>query len=429
MPPSTGPSAAPAPTVAPQAPKAVARSRPWNVVEMIDNVVGSISEAPMPSMIASPTIRLGMSHESAASNEPAPNSAAPMMKIRRWPNTSASRPPMMSRLAKVSAYPVITHSTAGSVVSKSRRMVGIATVSTELSSTTMSAATTTTASVIQRRGSGVAVTRSRGLPAVDHELGTRRVRVVVGHEPQHELRDLVRLRVALQRDADRRRQAVEVGAAHHRRVDDARMDRVDPDPVGPELDCRALRHAPHRPLGRRVGEARAGAAEPADRRDVDDRARALLLHLRGDGLHAEEHAGLVDRDDLVPGLERRVDHALPAQDPGVVDEDVETSVIGDDAPHEPVPLRGIGDVLLDERATDLGRGLLTLVDEHVGDDNRRALFREPRRFRCALSARPTGDDRDPAVQLPHHVLPVLGGPVLDRTERVCMLRRGGTTRW
>ncbi len=49
---------------------------------------------------------------------------------------------------------MITHSTAGSVVWKSRRMVGIATVSTELSSTTMSAATTTTASVIHRRGSG-----------------------------------------------------------------------------------------------------------------------------------------------------------------------------------------------------------------------------------------------------------------------------------
>ncbi len=42
----------------------------------------------------------------------------------------------------------------GSVVWKSRRMVGIATVNTELSSTTMSAATTTIARVIQRRGSG-----------------------------------------------------------------------------------------------------------------------------------------------------------------------------------------------------------------------------------------------------------------------------------
>ena len=67
---------------------------------------------------------------------------------------------MMSRLANVSVYPVITHSTAGSVVWKSRRIVGMATVRTELSSTTMRAATTTTASVAQRRGSGSVATGS-----------------------------------------------------------------------------------------------------------------------------------------------------------------------------------------------------------------------------------------------------------------------------
>src|SRR5450432_4914900 len=103
----------------------------------------------------------------------------------------------------------MTHSTAGSVVWKSRRMVGIATVSTELSSTTISAATTTTASVIQRRGSGAVIgslTRrgSRGLAAVDDELRSGRVRVVVRHQPERELRHLVRLRVALQRHADGR---------------------------------------------------------------------------------------------------------------------------------------------------------------------------------------------------------------------------------
>ena len=47
------------PTVAPHAANAVARSRPWNVVDRIASVAGSISEAPMPSMIASPTMRLG----------------------------------------------------------------------------------------------------------------------------------------------------------------------------------------------------------------------------------------------------------------------------------------------------------------------------------------------------------------------------------
>ena len=102
-PPITGPRATPTPTVAPHAPNAVARSRPWNVVDNTDNVAGNMSDAPMPSINASPTMRLGTFHDSAASNDPPPNNAAPITKIRRWPYTSPRRPPMMRRLAKVSA--------------------------------------------------------------------------------------------------------------------------------------------------------------------------------------------------------------------------------------------------------------------------------------------------------------------------------------
>ncbi len=49
----------------------------------------------------------------------------------------------------------MTHSSVGSVVWKSRRIVGIATVSTVLSSTTMNADRMTMASVNHRRGSAV----------------------------------------------------------------------------------------------------------------------------------------------------------------------------------------------------------------------------------------------------------------------------------
>src|SRR4051812_34695111 len=125
----------------------------------------------------------------------------------------------------------MTHSTAGSVVWKSRRIVGMATINTELSRTTMSAATTTTASVAQRRGSGTGTgmgsltpLASRGLPAVDDELGTGREGVVVRDQPQRQLRNFVGLRVATERDSDRGGEVVEVVVTHHRRVDDARMD-------------------------------------------------------------------------------------------------------------------------------------------------------------------------------------------------------------
>ena len=56
-PPTRGPQAAASPAVAPHAAKAVARSRPLNVPDRIASVAGSSSDAPRPSMIASPTIR------------------------------------------------------------------------------------------------------------------------------------------------------------------------------------------------------------------------------------------------------------------------------------------------------------------------------------------------------------------------------------
>ena len=63
----------------------MARSCPSNVVDTTESVAGSMIAAPMPSMTASPRMRLPTFQESAASSEPLPNSAAPTMKTRRWP--------------------------------------------------------------------------------------------------------------------------------------------------------------------------------------------------------------------------------------------------------------------------------------------------------------------------------------------------------
>ncbi len=150
-PPTTGPSPAADPATAPHAANAIARPRPRKVFDSSASVVGSMSDAPRPSMTASPSTRLATFHESDASSEPAVNNAAPMMKTRRCPKMSPSRPAMMRKVAKVSAYPVTTHSRLGSVVWNSRRMVGMATLSTVLSSTTMTVAISTMTSVSHRR--------------------------------------------------------------------------------------------------------------------------------------------------------------------------------------------------------------------------------------------------------------------------------------
>ncbi len=84
-PPTTGPNAAATPAVAPQAANAVARSRPRNVTERIASVAGNISDAPMPSITASPITSSGTDVDTDARSEPAPNSAAPTMKTLRCP--------------------------------------------------------------------------------------------------------------------------------------------------------------------------------------------------------------------------------------------------------------------------------------------------------------------------------------------------------
>ncbi len=101
-PPTTGPNATPTPAVAPHIANAVPRSLPRNVPDRIASVAGIMSAAPMPSMTASPITSSGTDCEIDATKEPRPNSAAPMMKIRRWPYTSPSRPPMMRNVANVS---------------------------------------------------------------------------------------------------------------------------------------------------------------------------------------------------------------------------------------------------------------------------------------------------------------------------------------
>ena len=153
-PPTSGPNATDAPATVPHAANAIARSGPSNVVDRIESVAGISSDAPMPSMIASPSTSMGTECDTDASSEPTPKITAPTMNMRRWPYMSPRRPPMISSVANVSEYPVITHCRLGRSVWNSRRIVGIATFSTVLSSTGMATDTITTAAANHRRGSG-----------------------------------------------------------------------------------------------------------------------------------------------------------------------------------------------------------------------------------------------------------------------------------
>ena len=76
----------------------------------------------------------------------------------------------------------------------------------------------------------------------------------------------------------------------HRRAHRPRAQRVDPDALAGELHAELAAHRQHAALGRGVGDLRRRRAHHGDeRRDVDDRARALALHVRDDVLAAQVH--------------------------------------------------------------------------------------------------------------------------------------------
>src|SRR5882762_8651132 len=98
-PPSTGPSAMLRPNVAPQKPRARARSRgSGKVLLMIDRATGLSIEPPTAC-----STRKAMSHPSPGasphSSEPRVKSTNPIWKTRRRPRRSAVEPPSISRLA------------------------------------------------------------------------------------------------------------------------------------------------------------------------------------------------------------------------------------------------------------------------------------------------------------------------------------------
>src|SRR4029453_6154001 len=118
-------------------------------------------------------------------------------------------------------------------------------------------------------------------PPVDHQFAARDPRRFVGGEVEAAGGDVIRRAEAAERSGfDPLARDVGIGMAGdgHRRVDEARMDRVHADLVGRVLDRRRLGKDAHRALGGMVGRVGVAADDAADRRDVDDRAAACALH-------------------------------------------------------------------------------------------------------------------------------------------------------
>ena len=101
-PPSTGPMATATPVVAPKAPKATPRSRPWNAEAMRASAVANIAAPPMPWK-ARAICRKRTSWAAPQAMEPTMNSPVPITNSNRRPYRSASDPAVSSRAARLSA--------------------------------------------------------------------------------------------------------------------------------------------------------------------------------------------------------------------------------------------------------------------------------------------------------------------------------------
>ena len=113
---------------------------------MIESVAGFIMAEPTPWTTRAP-IRTFAFGESPQAREAAVKITRPTMKMKRRPKRSASLPPVSMSTAKVSAYPLTTHSSSEMPMFRSRWIDGSATFTIVLSSMIMKSPNETAPSV------------------------------------------------------------------------------------------------------------------------------------------------------------------------------------------------------------------------------------------------------------------------------------------
>ena len=245
------------------------------------------------------------------------------------------------------------------------------------------------------------------------------------------IRHLVHLAGAAQRHAlqhlrPHRRIGGRAGRAHRRHQ--PRMHRIGADAVAAELHRGGFRQCAHRALRRVVAHMRHGLAGVAgDRRQIDDRSAAGLLHRQHGVFGAQEHAARIHRHQLVPRVGvQHVGHRAAA-DAGIVHQDVELAVFLHGRIDHRLPVGLVGHVQAHEfgravGARDLGGDLAAVVLQHVGNHHLGAFLGKSARRRGAHAGGRTADDRHFAFQAHDPFLPGTG--LWFRLPRVARLATG-----
>ena len=137
------------------------------------------------------------------------------------------------------------------------------------------------------------------------------------------------------------------------------------------------------------------------------RPRRAVAHVAGHRLHAEEQALGVHAVDAVPVGLGDVEEAEALGDAGVVHQDVEAAVVGDDPVDEPARLLRLGDVAHGEAGPlaeaahhgAAGVGVDVHADRHGAGVDERPGHRPPH------AGTDAGHQRHPSLELAHPLLP------------------------
>ena len=105
---------------------------------------------------------------------------------------------------------------------------------------------------------------------------------------------------------------------------------------GPSSSAQRLREADHCELARAVCRRAAVTGLARDRRDIHDRALALLRQVRDTGLGAQERPLRIHRHHAVPRLFGEIAHRPDRDDPRVVHQDVDRAKFRDDLRRHPL---------------------------------------------------------------------------------------------
>ena len=167
-PPRTGPTATATPVTAPHTANAVPRSRPWNAWASSASDVANMIAPPIPCPARAATRNSGPV-ASAHSSDPAVNTASPIVNSSRRPNMSASEPAVSSSAASDSAYASTTHCSCAKLACNSSWMLGSATFTIVMSTSSMNVPRQTASKVQYFRSTALSLLGT-GFPRLDSRV-------------------------------------------------------------------------------------------------------------------------------------------------------------------------------------------------------------------------------------------------------------------